>query len=415
MGEIIKDENGHLTIPNGKHFCPKCKKVMADVNFYTYKDGNKCELCKPCLTMHIDNYKPETFLWILEKFDVPYIEEFWNEFRDKAYAKDPYKMNGMSVIGKYLSKMKLKQWGHLHWSDTERLKQEKEQMAEELGAVDRLEQMKEALANGEITEAQYKTYAAIESPEPPPQLANPYTPGNNMEGAGARVDGGFGPMYAPVELPEVDLTEEDKTYLGIKWGVLYTPQQWVSLEKLYNEFMDSFDIQGAARLDTLKKICKTSLKMDEAIDSGDIDSYQKLSRVYDAMMKSAKFTEAQNKEGKADFVDSVGEIVAYCEKNGGEIPRMKFDTPVDIVDEIIADLKAYNKSLIYEDKSLADEIEMYLKNRENQESMRRDREEAKAKGLNALPLTAEDYQEFADAIADDKEQDEKIYKGEEEE
>jgi hypothetical protein len=60
--------------------------------------------------------------------------------------------------------------------------------------------------------------------------------------------------------------------------------------------MSSFDIQGAARIDTLKKICKTSLKMDQAIDSGDIDSYQKLSRVYDTMMKSAKFTEAQNKD-----------------------------------------------------------------------------------------------------------------------
>jgi len=34
--------------------------------------------------------------------------------------------------------------------------------------------------------------------------------------------------------------------------------------------MDSFDIQGAARIDTLKMICKTSLKMNEAIDCGDI-------------------------------------------------------------------------------------------------------------------------------------------------
>jgi len=60
--------------------------------------------------------------------------------------------------------------------------------------------------------------------------------------------------------------------------------------------MNSFDIQGAARIDTLKMICKTSLKMNEAIDSGDIDAYQKLSRVYDSLMKSAKFTEAQNKD-----------------------------------------------------------------------------------------------------------------------
>ena len=172
--------------------------------------------------------------------------------------------------------------------------------------------------------------------------------------------------------------------------------------------MESFDIQGAARLDTLKKICKTSLKMDQAIDSGDIDSYQKLSRVYDAMMKSAKFTEAQNKEGKGDFVDSVGEIVSYCEKNGGRIPRFKIDTPFDIVDKIIDDLKEYNKSLIYEDKALAREIEKYLKNKENQEAMKRDREEAKAKGLDYRELTIDDYQEFSDAIKEDQEQDKEL-------
>jgi hypothetical protein len=90
--------------------------------------------------------------------------------------------------------------------------------------------------------------------------------------------------------PGEDLDEQDKIFLALKWGRLYRPAQWVALEKMYKEFTDSFDIQGAARIDTLKMICKTSLKMNEAIDIGDIDSYQKLSRVYDSMMKAAKFT-----------------------------------------------------------------------------------------------------------------------------
>ena len=97
----------------------------------------------------------------------------------------------------------------------------------------------------------------------------------------------------------------------MKWGRLYKPSQWVALEQLYNEFMNSFDIQGAARIDTLKKICKTSLKMDEAIDSGDIDSYQKLSKVYDNLMKSAKFTEAQNRDKDSNNIDSASAIVDF--------------------------------------------------------------------------------------------------------
>ena len=97
-------------------FCPKCRKTMADTNFYQYKNGQKCELCKACLTMHINNFEPETFLWVLEKFDVPYVEEEWNVLRDRAYQKDPYKMNGMSVVGKYLAKMRLKKWKDFGWA-----------------------------------------------------------------------------------------------------------------------------------------------------------------------------------------------------------------------------------------------------------------------------------------------------------
>ena len=75
----------------------------------------------------------------------------------------------------------------------------------------------------------------------------------------------------------------------MKWGRLYSANDWVQLEKLYNEFMETFTIQGAARIDTLKFICKTSLKMNQAIDSGDIETYQKLSKSYDSLMKAAKF------------------------------------------------------------------------------------------------------------------------------
>lgn len=252
-------------------FCTKCRKTMADTNYYTYKDGSKCELCKSCLTMHINNFEPDTFVWLLEKFDVPYIEAEWNSLRDKAYAKDPYKMNGMSVFGKYLSKMKLKQWKNYTWADTEKLKQQAEENAVLYGqpqeeAEKQLENIKQAYENGEITEAQYQTYAETHAPEPKPDFTNPQDLRKERAGDGFSypVNGEF----EEVELVDVgaDLTEEDKVYLAMKWGRLYRADEWVALEKLYIEFTNSFDIQGAARIDTLKKICKTSLKMDQAIN-----------------------------------------------------------------------------------------------------------------------------------------------------
>ena len=89
-------------------FCSKCKKLLKEDNFYSYKDGSKTDLCKPCFTMYIDNFDPDTFLWALEKLDVPYVPAEWNVLRDRAYAKDPAKVNGMSVLGKYLSNLPIR-------------------------------------------------------------------------------------------------------------------------------------------------------------------------------------------------------------------------------------------------------------------------------------------------------------------
>ena len=195
---------------------------MADTNFYTYKDGTKCELCKACLTLHINNFEPDTFLWLLEKFDVPYIPAEWNILRDRAYAKDPYKMNGMSVFGKYLSKMKLKQWKNFTWADTERLQAEAEEKAKLYGqpqeiAEEQLAEMEEAYKNGEITEAQWMTYKEIKAPKPEFQVVS----GNTVTTAGP--GGSPYPVndnpFEQVDVPDVgnDLTEEDKVYLAMKW------------------------------------------------------------------------------------------------------------------------------------------------------------------------------------------------------
>ena len=383
-------------------YCSKCRRTLDEKNFYQYKDGTKCELCKACLTMHINNFEPDTFLWLLEKFDVPYIEHEWNILRDRAYAKDPYKMTGMSVFGKYLAKMKLKQYkDHGTWADTEYWKEKNQMNREQFGepeqiAQQKLEDMKQAYENGEITEAQYLTYAETQVPESSVEVIS----AENLINQEPHTNGFQYPInnneFEVVELPDVgnELTQEDKIYLAMKWGRLYRPDEWVWLEQKYNDFMSSFDIQGAARIDTLKHICKTSLKMDQAIDCGDVESYQKLSRVYTTLMKDAKFTEAQRKEEKNGEFDSVGQIVFFAEKEGGKIPRYEIDTPLDKVDEAILDLKKYNHDLIVNDPGISQMLENLIKRRDSAMSQKEDLAKAEAEGLDYVPLSDEDYEEF---------------------
>ena len=379
--------------------CQKCGKVLDEGQFYTYKNGTKTELCKKCLTMHIDNFDESTYLWLLEKMDVPYVPAEWNSLRDKAYAKDAEKMNGMSVFGKYLSKMKLKQWKEYSWADSERLQAEAAAKAENNGVEKNEEFEAELQAKyeaGEISEAEYKTLMSVPAQmkaEEERPAANPYlgpdNPYNEQE------------MFPEEELPDpsAELTQEDKIYLAMKWGRMYKLAEWVELEKTYNEMMESFDIQDADTKNTLILLCKTTLKANQALDSGDIEGFQKLSKVQESLRKSAKFTAAQNKEKKDDFIDCVGELVLMCEKEGF-IPRFATDIPQDKVDITLKDMQNYTRKLVTQDLGFGQQIEDALKKIQLQKEL-----EAQEDANEPEKLSTEDYENYFNEIEEQKDKD----------
>lgn len=367
-----------------KKTCEKCHRTIDIKNFYTYKNGEKVELCKKCLTMHIVNTDPKTFLPLLRKLDVPYIKKEWDNTYKKAYEKNPATINSMSVFGKYLVKMKLKQWLAYGWEDTEKLQviaNDKDRvgmlnsnLAEE-GVLDTM------LAEGSIDQA---TYDKLSSSDQTPQIASIIPCGNGLNPEDLDITKG--------------LTQEDRIQLSLKWGNLYRTEQQVRMEKFYTDMVDSFDVQGAAREDQVKKLAVLSVKMDETLEQGDVDGFKKLSSVYDQMSKAGKFTEAQNKDGNSGFVNSVGELVALCEKQEGFIPKFSTDTPQDKVDKTIQDMQSYTYSLIMEDLGLGQQIEDTIK--KIQEQRAADEDEEQDSKISSEVDDAE-QEVLSDALSDD--------------
>ena len=340
--------------------CEKCHKEMEDSNFYTYKNGSKTELCKKCLTMHINAFDETTFLWVLEKMDLPYIPAEWNVLRDKDYQKKgEAKFKSDAVFGKYLSKMKLNQWNKYGWEDGPRLIAEGESRMAEIAEMNAEKDAfyREKFENGEISEAEFKTLTSTPTQR---QVAlsgsstNPYLGPNNPFDENN--------FFREEDLPNPaeTLTEDDKIYLAMKWGRLYKPDEWLTLEKNYREMAEAFGIKDPDTINTLILICKTDLKMNQAIDNGDIEGFQKLSKVSESLRKSAKFTAAQNKADKVDAIDSIGELVRICEKEGF-IPRYATDIPQDKVDITLKDMQGYLYKLVTQDLGFGQQIEDSLK------------------------------------------------------
>ena len=369
------------------YYCEKCKKTMDEKNFYgsnnleKYPDG-KLRQCKQCITMHVDNWDPDTYLWILQECDIPYIPKEWNKLL-ASYGKDKSKVTGMTILGRYLSKMKLKQYKDFRWNDTQHLQEVADKETEEAmkrqgfsaSEIDKaIEEGRVPIPEGELTQP---VYAEEENAVAEPFAAQP-----------------------DIEVEPLDLTDEDKRYLLLKWGKMYRPDEWVWLEKLYNEFLDSYDIQTAGHIDTLKLVCKSSLKANQLFDIGDIEGAQKAIKMYNDLMKSGKFTAAQNKDAQGDFVDSVGEIVALCEKEGF-IPRYYTAGPQDEVDYTIKDMQRYTRTLVTEEMHLGELIEQAIKNNakeDEQSKVEVELDEDSAIGDIERSLRDEDFVEYNDFL-----------------
>ena len=384
------------------YFCKKCNRTMRGTEFYTsnnlekFPNDGKLDQCKKCVTMHVDNYNPDTYLWIIQDIDVPWVPDEWNKLLAK-YGQDKSKLTGMTILGRYLSKMKLKQYKDYRWKDTEHLREvanskiettmkQSGYSAAEIAEV--IEKATFKIPDGEL----------VEPPHPEPQ--QPF-----------QVENYFQPEEE--EIDDLDLTDDDKIYLRLKWGKAYKPEEWVRLEQLYNEMMESYDIQSAGHIDTLKLLCKTSLKANQLIDIGDVEGFQKMSKVYDQLMKSGKFTAAQNKAEQGEFVDSISELVTLCEKEGF-IPRYYTDGPMDRVDETLEDMKHYTHSLVTEEMNLGNLIENAVKQMAREEAKPSeedsDDEEITLESLTkeVVPLTDEDYEEYNDFLEDQIEEDNKL-------
>ncbi len=200
-----------------------------------------------------------------------------------------------------------------------------------------------------------------------------------------------------------ELTEEDKKYLFMKWGREFRPNEWIELERLYNEMINSFDIQDADTQQSLILINKAYLKMNQALNMGDIDGFQKLAKIYESLRKSCKFTAAQNKDKDGNAIDSVGEIVAICEREGF-IPRYCTDIPQDKVDATLKDMNQYLYTLVTEDLGFGQQIENALKKIQIQNEIE--------KQEDAVPLKDEDFEEYYNDIESQIEQDNLIYEEE---
>lgn len=84
--------------------------------FYSYRQNKekKYPVCKECLKMSINDFNPDTFLWLIKELDYPWIPSIWKHML--KYSYNPSKK--YSLLGKYLACMRLASYKNCTWESS---------------------------------------------------------------------------------------------------------------------------------------------------------------------------------------------------------------------------------------------------------------------------------------------------------
>lgn len=390
-----------------KRTCQKCNRFLNIDQFYrsrnleAYPPEGYLPVCKKCFTMHLNNWEPSSITPLLEIMDVPYIPEEWEALLQR-YGQDPKKTSQTAIFGRYLSKMKLKQFSDYRFADSERILEEREKQKQIASARDESYRLRyAAIQDGNVLDkvnADISLLSDDEILELFPQVEYQQ-----------QLQQGFLGTQQFQQVPQEPSVEdqipiEDKMKLSIKWGKTYTVNEWLTMERMYRDMLESYEIKTASHLDYLKMICKTSLKMNQSIDVNDFEGYNKLAKVYDSLMKSAKFTAAQNKTESENEFQAVSELILMAEEEGF-IPRFDVSVPQDIIDATMRDMERYLNTLVREEQGLGNLIEVAISQMKREEEANAELEAAlEGENLVEEDLTDEDYIDFYEFQEEDDEE-----------
>ena len=390
-----------------KRTCQKCNRFLNIDQFYrsrnleAYPPEGYLPVCKKCFTMHLNNWEPSSITPLLEIMDVPYIPEEWEALLQR-YGQDPKKTSQTAIFGRYLSKMKLKQFSDYRFADSERILEEREKQKQIAAARDESYRLRyAAIQDGNVLDkvnADISLLSDDEILELFPQVEYQQQLQQGFLGAQQF-------QQVPQE-PSVEdqIPIEDKIKLSIKWGKTYTVNEWLTMERMYRDMLESYEIKTASHLDYLKMICKTSLKMNQSIDVNDFEGYNKLAKVYDSLMKSAKFTAAQNKTESENEFQAVSELILMAEEEGF-IPRFDVSVPQDIIDATMRDMERYLNTLVREEQGLGNLIEVAISQMKREEEANAELEAAlEGESFVEEDLTDEDYIDFYEFQEEDDEE-----------
>ena len=170
---------------------------------------------------------------------------------------------------------------------------------------------------------------------------------NNSDGVDGVGKVDLSSVNAPDSIETIDgKTVEYSDDLVTKWGIGYSKLEYLQMEKFYRDMKSTHEIQTPTHIDMLTQLSHLSVDRNRLRRERDWNNYNKISKTYEDMMKSAGFRPV-DRQGIDDATGlrSFSQIFEEVEKKGfRKPPPPEFDE--DIVDAMITALANYYHRLV---------------------------------------------------------------------
>ena len=337
--DVYAPQPNPLSKGPGKYFCLTCKKTLSEREFF--KTGRKDKYpagilphCKTCVTMGVSDSDPTTFLPILKEIDIPYMPGEWRALLAKKDAR------GASILGKYVSKMRLNQYKKYSWVDTERL------VASESESI--LAALRQETDSESEAEEKFEAMMSMQD------IAESHARQN--AGSAAVPDNMMSLYGLTPQTSKYNLTQEEINELKLTWGDDYTEDQYLQLEQLFTDMRTAYVIHDPIAISNAKMISKMTVKMNKFLDIDDVESASKMSRQLDLFIKTANLAPVQQKD-RQQTTFSISQMAFLVEREGGFIPTFYMEKPNDKIDQLLRDMENYTQMLVTGESQLGSMIE----------------------------------------------------------
>lgn len=179
-----------------------------------------------------------------------------------------------------------------------------------------------------------------------------------------------------------------------KWGIGYKKDEYLKLEKYYQDMRLTHEIHTPVHINKLMELAYNMIELQRLRQERDIQNYTRLAKTVDDMEKSAGFrpVDRQGIDG-ATGIKSFSQIWEEVEKKGyRKPPKISFDE--DIVDGIIVSLANYYNRLV--GKQILSEVP---------DEIKQELDEFYEDDLTPVDINDEEYEDLDFSLDEEEEED----------